>query len=127
ICSSSDAARLIPPLSQRKPFAFMSRSSAPMPEGLRERCAAISREESVLREGGGKAGQDRQHKMGRLFARERISRLLDPSAPFFEIQLWAAHKMYDKWGQLPAAGAVVGLGHIAGVPCMVIANVSTVK
>ena len=53
----------------------MSRSPAPPPEGLRERCAAVAREENVLREGGGKAGQDRQHKMGRLLARERISQL----------------------------------------------------
>lgn len=105
----------------------MSRSPAPPPEGLRERCAAIAREESVLREGGGKAGQDRQHKMGRLLARERISRLLDPGSPFFEVELWAAYKMYEQWGSIPAAGAVAGIGHIAGVPCMVIANDATVK
>ena len=74
-----------------------------MPEGLRERCAAISREESVLREGGGKAGQDRQHKMGRLFARERISRLLDPNAPFFEVGLWAAYQ-----AQVPRAYLAFG-------------------
>jgi len=105
----------------------MSRLPVPPPEGLRERCAAIAREEAVLREGGGKAGQDRQHKMGRLLARERISRLLDPNAPFFEIGLWAAYKMYDQWGQIPAAGVVVGVGDIAGVPCMVVANDATVK
>jgi 3-methylcrotonyl-CoA carboxylase beta subunit len=105
----------------------MSRFPVPPPEGLRERCAAIAKEESGLREGGGKAGQDRQHKMGRLLARERMSRLLDPSSPFFEIELWAAYKMYDEWGQIPAAGAVAGIGDIAGVPCMVIANDATVK
>jgi 3-methylcrotonyl-CoA carboxylase beta subunit len=105
----------------------MSRSPAPPPEGLRERCAAVAREESVLREGGGKAGQDRQHKMGRLLARERISQLLDPSSPFFEIELWAAYKMYEQVGSIPAAGAVAGIGNIAGVPCMVIANDATVK
>ena len=80
-----------------------------------------------MREGGGKAGQDRQHKMGRLLARERISRLLDPGSPFFEVELWAAYKMYEQWGQIPAAGALVGVGNIAGVPCMVIANDATVK
>jgi len=105
----------------------MSRSPAPPPEGLRERCAAIAREESGLREGGGKAGQDRQHKMGRLLARERISQLLDPGSPFFEVELWAAYKMYEKWGSIPAAGAVSGIGNIAGVPCMIIANDATVK
>src|SRR3984893_7828305 len=65
--------------------------------------------------------------MGRLRARERISRLLDPDSPFFEVELWAAHKMYEQWGKIPAAGAVVGIGNIAGVPCMVIANDATVK
>jgi acetyl-CoA carboxylase carboxyltransferase component len=105
----------------------MSRSPVPPPEGLRERCAAIAREETVLREGGGKAGQDRQHKMGRLLARERINQLLDRDAPFFEIELWAAYKMYEQWGNIPAAGAISGIGEIAGVPCMIIANDATVK
>src|SRR6476659_2224843 len=100
---------------------------APPPESLRERCAAIGREETMLREGGGKAGQDRQHKMGRLLARERISQLLDKDSPFFEVGLWAAYKMYEQWGKIPAAGAVAGIGNIAGVPCMVIANDATVK
>src|SRR5204863_9869820 len=103
----------------------MSRSPAPPPEGLRERCAAVAKEENILREGGGKAGQDRQHKMGRLLARERISRLLDSGSPFFEIELWAAYKMYEQWGQVPAAGAVAGIGDIGGVLCMLIADDST--
>jgi acetyl-CoA carboxylase carboxyltransferase component len=105
----------------------MPRSPVPLPEGLRERCAAVAREESVLREGGGRAGQDRQHKMGRLLARERVSQLLDRGSPFFEVELWAAYKMYEQWGSIPAAGAVAGIGNIAGVPCMVIANDATVK
>src|SRR5436190_14647870 len=105
----------------------MSRLPVPPPESLRERCAIISKEEGVLREGGGKAGQDRQHKMGRLLARERISRLLDPNAPFFEVGLWAAHKMYEQWGKVPAAGVITGIGDISGVPCMVVANDATVK
>jgi 3-methylcrotonyl-CoA carboxylase beta subunit len=106
----------------------MSRSPVPPPlESLRERCAAIGKEENVLREGGGKAGQDRQHKMGRLLARERISQLLDKGSPFFEVELWAAYKMYEQWGKIPAAGAVAGVGNIAGIPCMIIANDATVK
>ena len=100
---------------------------APPPEGLRERCAAIGREEAMLREGGGKAGQDRQHKMGRLLARERIAQLLDKDAPFFEVGLWAAYKMYEQWGKIPAAGSVAGIGSVCGVPCMIIANDATVK
>src|SRR5215210_5055845 len=94
---------------------------------LRERCAAFADEEAMLREGGGKAGRDRQHKLGRLFARERIAQLLDKHTPFFEVGLWAAYKMYPQWGKIPAAGVVAGVGDIAGVPCMIIANDATVK
>src|SRR3954462_13415779 len=99
----------------------------PPPEGLRERCAAIAREEDKLREGGGKPGQDRQHKMGRLLARERISQLLDKDSGFLEVGLWAAYKMYEQWGKIPAAGTVAGIGNVCGVPCMVVANDATVK
>ncbi len=104
----------------------MTRPSAAT-DPLRERCAAIADEEAVLREGGGKAGQERQHKLGRLFARERITQLLDKGTPFFEIGLWAAYKMYPQWGNIPAAGAVAGIGNVSGVPCMIIANDATVK
>jgi len=106
----------------------MSRTStSSSSELLRAHCAAIAREETVLREGGGKAGHERQRKMGRLPVRERISHLLDKGAPFFEIGLWAAYKMYEQWGKIPAAGVLVGIGNIAGVPCMIIANDATVK
>jgi len=81
----------------------------------------------MLREGGGKAGHERQRKMGRLPVRERLSHLLDKDAAFFEIGLWAAYKMYEQWGKIPAAGVVAGIGNVAGVPCMVIANDATVK
>src|SRR3989442_6802084 len=106
----------------------MSRSSpSSSSELLRAHCAAISNEEAVLREGGGKAGHERQRKMGRLPVRERIGHLLDKDSPFFEIALWAAHKMYEQWGKIPAAGVVTGIGSIEGLPCMVIANDATVK
>jgi 3-methylcrotonyl-CoA carboxylase beta subunit len=98
-----------------------------MRETLRDRSAKILAEEAQLREGGGKAGQERQHKLGRLFARERISRLLDPGAPFFEVGLWAAYKMYQQWGHIAAAGAIAGIGNVEGVPCLIIANDATVK
>ncbi len=106
----------------------MSRAAAvSSSDSLRAWCATIAEEEAVLREGGGKAGQDRQHKLGRLFARERIARLLDQDAQFFEVGLWAAHKMYEQWGKIPAAGSIAGIGKVAGIPCMIIANDATVK
>src|SRR5438477_139168 len=103
----------------------MSRSSTS--EVLRAHCAGIAQEESVLREGGGKAGHERQRKMARLPVRERLRHLLDKDSPFFEIGLWAAYKMYEQWGKIPAAGVVTGIGSVEGVPCMIIANDATVK
>jgi 3-methylcrotonyl-CoA carboxylase beta subunit len=103
----------------------MARSSRN--EVLSAHCAAIAEEEAVLREGGGKAGHERQRKMGRLPVRERVRALLDKDSPFFEIGLWAAYKMYEDWGKIPAAGVVTGIGNVEGVPCMVVANDATVK
>src|SRR6059058_2658457 len=106
----------------------MSRSSTSATnEILRAHCAAIAKEEAVLREGGGKAGHERQRKMGRLPVRERLSHLFEKNSPFFEIGLWAAYKMYEQWGKIPAAGVVTGIGNVEGVPCMVVANDATVK
>src|SRR5467141_2430011 len=103
------------------------KSTSSNSELLRAHCVAISEEEAVLREGGGKAGHERQRKMGRLPARERIGLLLDKDAQFFEIGLWAAYKMYEQWGNIAAAGAVAGIGNVSGIPCMVIANDASVK
>ena len=105
----------------------MSRSPAAAPETLRDRCAAIAKEEAVLREGGGKSGLERQRKLGRLPARERIALLLDEGASFFEVGLWAAYKMYPQWGNIAAAGSVAGIGNVHGIPCMIIANDASVK
>src|SRR5436190_18346148 len=96
-------------------------------EILRAHCAAIAKEEAALREGGGRAGHERQRKMGRLPVRERLSHLLDKDTQFFEIGLWAAYKMYEQLGKIPAAGVVTGIGNVAGVPCMIVANDATVK
>jgi 3-methylcrotonyl-CoA carboxylase beta subunit len=105
----------------------MSRPSASTTVTLRDHCVGVMRQEAVLREGGGKAGLDRQRKLGRLPARERIRHLLDKDAEFFEVGIWAAYKMYEEWGKITAAGAVAGIGEVAGVPCMVIANDASVK
>ena len=105
----------------------MSRTSTSSAESLRDFCRVILKEEALLRQGGGKAGLERQRKLGRLPARERINHLLDKDAQFFEIGLWAAYKMYEQWGNIAAAGTVAGIGNIAGIPCMVIANDATVK
>ena len=105
----------------------MHRPASSSSNPLRTRCAEILQQETELREGGGKAGQQRQHKLGRLLARERIERLLDKGTPFFEVGIWAAYKMYEQWGKITAAGTVAGIGNVRGVPCMIVANDATVK
>ncbi|MHB1423568.1 MAG: acyl-CoA carboxylase subunit beta [Gemmataceae bacterium] len=87
----------------------------------------IQREEEQIRQGGGRRAIDRQHAKGRLTARERIERLLDPGTAFFELGLWAAWGMYREWGGAAAAGVVTGIGSVCGRQVMVIANDATVK
>ncbi len=94
---------------------------------LRNITEEIGRQEEVLRQGGGKDGQERQVRLGRLPVRERLKVLLDKGQPFFEIGLWAAHGMYSDWGQVPSAGLVAGIGWVSGRPCLVAANDATVK
>ncbi|MGH9721094.1 MAG: acyl-CoA carboxylase subunit beta [Bryobacteraceae bacterium] len=81
--------------------------------------------ERRLREGGGAAKIEKQHRADKLTARERIDLLFDAKAPFIEIGLLIAHDKYD--GQAPAAGVVTGVGRIEGRPAVVVANDATVK
>jgi 3-methylcrotonyl-CoA carboxylase beta subunit len=77
------------------------------------------------RAGGGETAVERHHARGKLLARERIERLIDPGAAFLELAPLAAHGLYD--GEAPSAGIVTGIGPVAGRPCMVVANDATVK
>lgn len=94
---------------------------------LTELTRQIQEQEEVLRQGGGAAGQERQRRLGRLTARERVSALLDPDSSFFELGLWAAWGMYPEWGDIPAAGVVAGIGSVHGRRVLVVANDATVK
>lgn len=99
----------------------------PAPAPLRALTEDILAQEAVLREGGGQAGRERQKRLGRLTARERIAALLDSPERFLELNLWAAYEMYPMVGDVPAAGVVTGIGSIHGKPCMIVANDATVK
>jgi acetyl-CoA carboxylase carboxyltransferase component len=97
--------------------------------------AKMASREAEIRQGGGKRGIDRQHKLGRLTARERIELLCDhpgraghdQQPTFFETGLWAADGMYEEAGGVPAAGVVVGLGRVRERLCVIVANDATVK
>jgi acetyl-CoA carboxylase carboxyltransferase component len=87
----------------------------------------IFQQEETILQGGGAEGHDRQHRLGRLTARDRIAALLDKDRPFLELGVWAAYRMYPDWGDVPAAGLVAGIGWVSGRPCLVAANDATVK
>jgi acetyl-CoA carboxylase carboxyltransferase component len=87
----------------------------------------LSEQEAAIRAGGGPKAVERQHEKGRLTARERIARLIDSEADWFELGLWAAWNMYAEWGAAPSAGVVTGIGTVSGRRVMVIANDATVK
>jgi 3-methylcrotonyl-CoA carboxylase beta subunit len=92
-----------------------------------ELLTAIRTEEEKIRQGGGPKAIEAQHKKGRLTARERIARLIDPKSEFFELGLYAAYGMYEEWGGAPAAGTITGLAQVSGRRAMIIANDATVK
>jgi 3-methylcrotonyl-CoA carboxylase beta subunit len=81
--------------------------------------------EDKLRAGGGAKKIEKQHKEGKLTARERVAALIDPGTLFLEVGLLIAYDQYE--GQAPAAGVVTGLARIEGRPCVIVANDATVK
>jgi 3-methylcrotonyl-CoA carboxylase beta subunit len=92
---------------------------------LRELSAEVRALEDRLRLGGGPGKAEKQHKQGKLTARERVAGLCDAESRFIELGLLVAYDQYD--GQAPAAGVVTGLGIVHGRPVVVVANDATVK
>src|SRR5204862_1923004 len=92
---------------------------------LRELVGAVRKLEELLRQGGGPDRIARQHKQGKLTARERIAGLCDRNSRFLEIGLLVAYDEYD--GQAPAAGVVTGIGIVDRRSVVVVANDATVK
>jgi acetyl-CoA carboxylase carboxyltransferase component len=92
---------------------------------MRGLVAGLQDLEEKLRAGGGPKKIEKQHHDGKLTARERISKLIDPGTFFLEIGLLVAYDKYD--GQAPAAGVVTGLATVEGRPTVIVANDATVK
>src|SRR6476646_12039499 len=85
---------------------------------LKARTAQIAR-------GGGEKAIERHRSRGKLLARERIDRLVDPGTAFLELNALAAWDVYDN--QAPSAGIVTGIGIVEGRECAIVANDATVK
>src|SRR3954454_18987752 len=67
---------------------------------------------ALVAAGGGDKAVERHRSRGKLLARERIDRLVDPGTAFLELNALAAWDVYD--GQAPSAGVVSGIGTVEG-------------
>src|SRR5438309_7115055 len=85
---------------------------------VRKRTAEVAR-------GGGEKATERHRSRGKLTARERIDRLVDPGGAFLELSALAAWDVYG--GDAPGAGIVTGIGVVEGQECVIVANDATVK
>jgi 3-methylcrotonyl-CoA carboxylase beta subunit len=92
---------------------------------MRRLVAELHDLEGRLRSGGGEKKIEKQHRDGKLTARERIAHLLDPNSLFLEIGLLIAYDRYD--GRAPGAGVVTGVAKVEGRPVVIVANDATVK
>ena len=76
----------------------------------------LSKLSKKVEAGGGAKAIDKQHKLGKLTARERIEKLLDPGS-FTELDKFVAHRCvnFDMAGkEAPGEGVVTGYGTIDG-------------
>ncbi len=112
-------------------YKLESRVRPGSPE-FKENAAAQREAVRVLRErleqvraGGPPRAVEKHRARGKLTARERIARLIDPHTPFLELSPLAAWDMYDN--EAPSAGVVTGVGTIHGRECLIVANDATVK
>ncbi len=108
--------------------AVASRLDARAPEyeenrrAMLEKLAEVDRLLDEAEAGGGPEAHARLAKRGKLPVRERIALALDPDSPFLEISPLAAYNSDYAIG----GGAVLGIGVIAGVECVIFANDPTV-
>ncbi len=83
---------------------------------LKQKIAELERRTAEAEAGGGAGRRERQHKDGKLTARERIELLFDESS-FEEIDKLVAHRCRD-FGmdaqQIPGDGVVAGYGRVEG-------------
>ncbi|MGF1472564.1 MAG: carboxyl transferase domain-containing protein [Rubrobacteraceae bacterium] len=94
-------------------------------EAFEELLSGLREASAEARRGGSEKARKRHEERGKLLARDRIGRLLDPGTAFLELSPLAAYGMYD--GDVPAAGIVTGIGRVSGREVMILANDATVK
>jgi acetyl-CoA carboxylase carboxyltransferase component len=85
----------------------------------------LRRRLALVQQGGGAEAIERHRERGKLLARERTDRLVDPGSPFLELSPLAAWDTYDN--EAPSAGIVTGIGLVGGREVAIVANDATVK
>src|SRR5687767_2676680 len=142
------------PLTKQKAVSSGQKAENPPAEGstppadtpttksrLRELTDELRELETKIRLGGGSERIEKQHRQGKLTARERIDLLLDKDSFRQEIGLLIAYDQYKEQsgkgkgqretesevGGAPAAGVVTTVGRVAGREVVVVANDATVK
>jgi propionyl-CoA carboxylase len=80
---------------------------------------------SEARAGGTAEARARHTARGKLLARERVERLLDPDTPFLELAPLAGRSLYPD--ELPGGGMITGIGRVSGREVLIVANDATVK
>jgi len=113
-------------------MSVLTSAISPRSEAFAENRKAMLAQLDVAREaadlaiaGGGARARERHLSRGKLLPRDRVEGLLDRGSPFLEIGLFAAHGLYGD--EVPAAGAIAGIGRVKGREVMVLANDATVK
>jgi len=94
-------------------------------ERMEELVAELRKRTAQVARGGGEKATERHRSRGKLPARERIDRLVDPGTAFLELSALAAWDLYG--GEAPSAGIVTGIGVVEGRECVIVANDATVK
>jgi acetyl-CoA carboxylase carboxyltransferase component len=87
--------------------------------------AELRKRTALVAQGGSAAALERHRSRGKMHARERVDRLVDPGTAFLELSALAAWDVYD--GEAPSAGIVTGVGVVEGRRCAIVANDATVK
>lgn len=94
---------------------------------IRLKISEMERKLEKIYLGGGKKRIEKHHSKGKLTARERIEKLIDPGTETIEIGAFAGDGMYEQYGGCPSGGVVIKIGYVSGRQCIIVANDATVK
>lgn len=96
-------------------------------DSIRMKIAEMEQKLQKIYLGGGKASIEKHHAKGKLTARERIEKLIDPGTETIEIGAFVGDGMYAEYGGCPSGGVVIKIGYVSKRQCIIVANDATVK